>query len=495
MRPSGRTFEPYAPDSLPGAHLDTVLQTTLEPEALDRSLRRIEEQARLSHRGTGRQHAVPRAGPAALHRGRSVGRDLQGAPGAAAGVAAARVGAIAVRPHRCRRRADGQPGARRVAAASAQSRASRPAERRGHVAPVAVPRGTGEHRKLPVARAEPRWRITNDIYLGLFSFQKLVMYKDLEANAAAVTQHRLVHQLITRRGRSRAAVSACPTTCGRPGWTTNIRPSGARTWWMPMAASNARSQPPSGATTSWSKDHQAPASRRRSPTSSRRRCTPARPCLFVAEKMAALDVVHQRLQTRGPWRVLPGTALDPFQQARGDQEHRLRARRVTAAAAAPGMPQTKLPDVRATLWRVRQRACTSAFGAIETTPFSAYWRTGARCSMRLAPTGPAILCQVTQSALEHGRGTSAIARSGGRRCRRDRDTSRGATRRARSIPRTSSMPSSRRPAAWRSGVPGVEAAAAEARPRSACRALESSRRSRTGASRHGHVAAVAGCAA
>jgi hypothetical protein len=54
---------------------------------------------------------------------------------------------------------------------------------------------------LPLARAEPRWRITNDIYLGLFSFQKLVMYKDLEANAAAVTTHRLVHQLITRRGQ------------------------------------------------------------------------------------------------------------------------------------------------------------------------------------------------------------------------------------------------------------------------------------------------------
>ena len=40
---------------------------------------------------------------------------------------------------------------------------------------------------LPIARADPHWRITNDIYLGLFSFQKLVMYKDLEANAAAVT--------------------------------------------------------------------------------------------------------------------------------------------------------------------------------------------------------------------------------------------------------------------------------------------------------------------
>jgi len=45
---AGVTFEPYTHDALPEAHRDGVLQTTMEPEALDRSLRRIEEQARLS---------------------------------------------------------------------------------------------------------------------------------------------------------------------------------------------------------------------------------------------------------------------------------------------------------------------------------------------------------------------------------------------------------------------------------------------------------------
>ena len=44
----GAAIAAYTPDTLPGVHTDTVLQTTLDAEALDRSLRRIEEQARLS---------------------------------------------------------------------------------------------------------------------------------------------------------------------------------------------------------------------------------------------------------------------------------------------------------------------------------------------------------------------------------------------------------------------------------------------------------------
>ncbi|MCM2316432.1 MAG: DUF4011 domain-containing protein, partial [Thermoanaerobaculia bacterium] len=51
-------------------------------------------------------------------------------------------------------------------------------------------------------RQQPDWKVTNEIYLGLFSFQKFVMYKDLEANSAALAQHRLIQRIATREGNS-----------------------------------------------------------------------------------------------------------------------------------------------------------------------------------------------------------------------------------------------------------------------------------------------------
>jgi hypothetical protein len=42
--------------------------------------------------------------------------------------------------------------------------------------------------------------VKTDLYLGLFAFQKFVMYKDLEANAQVLTIHRLIRQLITPSG-------------------------------------------------------------------------------------------------------------------------------------------------------------------------------------------------------------------------------------------------------------------------------------------------------
>src|SRR5581483_10535538 len=44
------------------------------------------------------------------------------------------------------------------------------------------------------------WSVKTDIHLGLFSFQKFVMYKDLEVNTPALTNHRLIRQLVTRSG-------------------------------------------------------------------------------------------------------------------------------------------------------------------------------------------------------------------------------------------------------------------------------------------------------
>ncbi|MBA3631295.1 MAG: DUF3320 domain-containing protein [Acidobacteria bacterium] len=44
------------------------------------------------------------------------------------------------------------------------------------------------------------WKITNEIYLALFSFQKLVMYKDIEKNSGKVAAHKIFKQMINREG-------------------------------------------------------------------------------------------------------------------------------------------------------------------------------------------------------------------------------------------------------------------------------------------------------
>ena len=45
------------------------------------------------------------------------------------------------------------------------------------------------------AVAEMGWKAEPSVDLGLFSFQKLVIYKDLEANAYLVTQHPIIRAI------------------------------------------------------------------------------------------------------------------------------------------------------------------------------------------------------------------------------------------------------------------------------------------------------------
>ena len=50
------------------------------------------------------------------------------------------------------------------------------------------------------------WHVKTDIHLSFLSFQKFVMYKDLEVNAAAFGAHPLVRQVILRSGSSLCAL-------------------------------------------------------------------------------------------------------------------------------------------------------------------------------------------------------------------------------------------------------------------------------------------------
>ncbi|MFL6546658.1 MAG: DUF4011 domain-containing protein, partial [Candidatus Udaeobacter sp.] len=51
-------------------------------------------------------------------------------------------------------------------------------------------------------RDKTGWRVTSDIFLSFFSFQKYVMFKDLEANQLGFAEHRLIKQIVRRTGSS-----------------------------------------------------------------------------------------------------------------------------------------------------------------------------------------------------------------------------------------------------------------------------------------------------
>jgi len=49
-------------------------------------------------------------------------------------------------------------------------------------------------------RKQPGWAIGTEAHVGQFSFHKLVMYKDLEANSTSLAAHEIVRQIVTRSG-------------------------------------------------------------------------------------------------------------------------------------------------------------------------------------------------------------------------------------------------------------------------------------------------------
>ena len=53
---------------------------------------------------------------------------------------------------------------------------------------------------------QANWAVKNEIQLALFSFQKLVMYKDLEKNAEKLAAHSIINKVITRSGDHFAAL-------------------------------------------------------------------------------------------------------------------------------------------------------------------------------------------------------------------------------------------------------------------------------------------------
>jgi len=195
--PLSQDFAPYDPTTLDDRHTDEWLQTAATPEVLDKSLRRLDEQARSTIEEQGVNTLLLTLGM--LHYTESNDSEqIYQAP-------------LLLLPVEL---------SRKSARTGYQIRAT-------DEDPIMNP-ALAEYLKplgitlplLPDANAMPEdydlqqlftavsqaisgkkgWTIKTTIALGRFSFQKFVMYKDLETNAQSLATHRLIQQLITRSG-------------------------------------------------------------------------------------------------------------------------------------------------------------------------------------------------------------------------------------------------------------------------------------------------------
>lgn len=136
------------------------------------------------------------------------------------------------------------------------------------------------------------WKVSNEIYLALFSFQKLVMYKDLEKNVGKVAAHKIFQQIINKNG---------DTFIGLP---EEIRDLSLDRYFPPenglQVVDADSSQLRAIATVSQNYDLvlEGPPGTGKSQTITNliaQALATGKSVLFVAEKMAALEVVYRRL--------------------------------------------------------------------------------------------------------------------------------------------------------------------------------------------------------
>ena len=363
-------FAPYDPAALDGRHADEWLQTSATPEALDKSLRRLDEQARL---------AIEEQGVNTLH--------------------------LALGMLHYRESADSSEPLR-APLVLLPVELTRTSARSGYVVratdddPVVNP-ALAEYLRRDFGITLPElpdsatmaddydlqefftgvsgavaqqggWSVKTDAFLALFSFQKLVMYKDLEVNAGALVEHRLVRQLVTRSGEH---VVGLPAEVREMDLDAAYPPEST---YQVVDADSSQLRAIAAVAAGHDLVIEGPPGTGKSQTITNliaRALAEGRSVLFVAEKMAALQVVHGRLVAAG---------LGEFcLELHSTKANKRAVMRELAAAldaslqgvATPTVSTQRLPRVRSTLSDY-VRAVHDPHGALGASPYQGYGEFG-----------------------------------------------------------------------------------------------------------------------
>jgi very-short-patch-repair endonuclease len=366
-------FAPYDATSLDERHTDEWLQTTSTPESLDKSLRRLDEQARLSVEEQGVNTLFLALGM--LHYLESSDSEqVLRAPLVLLPVELSRKSA---RTGYTLRIAEDEP---MVNPALAEYL------RRDHgIAlpelpdPSAMPDDYDLQEVLTAAAAAVRekkgWSVKTDIYLALFSFQKFAMYKDLEANGESLKQHRLIRQLVTRSSNAETQVMGLPGDVREMTLDEEYPPE--KTFQV-VDADSSQLRAIAASSRNYDLVIEGPPGTGKSQTITNliaQALSVGKSVLFVAEKMAALSVVHDRLV-----RAKLGEFCLELHSTKANKRAVMKELAAALDAslqtvAAPTVSTQRLPQVRATLTEYA-KAVHTPHGSLGISPYRAYGELG-----------------------------------------------------------------------------------------------------------------------
>ena len=287
-------FVPYDAATLDDRHTDEFLQTTATPEALDRSLRRLDEQARLAIEEQGVNTLFLALGM--LHYTESdASEQAFNAPLVLLPVELSRKSA---RSGYRIRAADDEPVVNPALAEYLRLDFGITLPELPDSATIADDYDLQTLLATVTHAISSRrgWSVTSDIVLALFSFQKFVMYKALEANAPAVAAHRLVRQLVGREGDR---IIGLPDDVRRLELDREFAPEATA---QVVDADSSQLRAIAGVARGYDLVLEGPPGTGKSQTITNliaQALGAGKSVLFVAEKMAALDVVHSRLVKAG----------------------------------------------------------------------------------------------------------------------------------------------------------------------------------------------------
>ena len=340
----GLDFIPYDPASLDEKHTDDWLQTASKPDMLDKSLRRLDEQARVAIEEQGVNTLYLSLGM--LHYTESKdSKQVFKAPLILLPVELIRSSARAG----YQLRGSGEDPIVNPALAEflrTNYGMTLPELPDSHSMPEDYDLQSIFSAASEATKGHQDWTLKRDIYLGLFSFQKLVMYKDLEANSEPFSRHRLIQQIVLHSG---SQVAGLPQDIRNMQLDEEFPPEST---YQVVDADSSQLR----AIAACARNHdliiEGPPGTGKSQTITNliaQALAVGKSVLFVAEKMAALEVVHNRLVRAG----LADSCLELHSTKANKRTVMAEIARALDASlqslVAPTASTQRIPQVRATL--------------------------------------------------------------------------------------------------------------------------------------------------
>lgn len=142
----------------------------------------------------------------------------------------------------------------------------------------------------------PRWRITNDVFLGLFSFSKFIMYKDLEKNVGTLVDNEVVKTMCGIQPEKRYSLN---DICPEDEIKDRVKPLET---FQVLDADSSQQRAILAIKSGHNLIIEGPPGTGKSQTIANiigESLIAGKKVLFVSQKMAALEVVKKRLEASG----------------------------------------------------------------------------------------------------------------------------------------------------------------------------------------------------